>query len=618
MTDLQTQHIDANSVSIDTHPPAKNKYKYSRKHHYPIYLYLLLVLWFLLPSVLVLYVLATSEKQTVSTSVQHSPNQTQPASAALATTTVAPPLPKLPSIAAKPKGIDLLAETNRKSRSRTASDSPFECDAPIESSGTIDTLVFSKLSELKIQPAKLCSDEAFLRRVYVDVIGTLPTMDEAAEFLDDEDPNKRNNLIDELLERDEYADYWAMKWCDVLRVKAEFPINLWPQASQAYHHWIHNIVKKNVPYDAFARELLTASGSNFRTPQVNFYRATQNTEPQSLAQIVALTFMGERADKWPAERLQAMSVFFSQVGYKPTGEWKEEIIYFDRRQAATTGQNSQLQATFPNGVVVEIPVGEDPRAVFADWLVSTKNPWFARVGVNRLWHWLLGRGIVEPPDDVRVDNPPSNKELLNGLAEKFVGCSYDIKHMIRLILRSNAYQLSCIPQSEDSRTAEYFAYYSPRRLDAEVMIDAICQITGTTETYMSITPEPFTFLPDGTRAISIPDGSITSSFLEMFGRPARDTGMVSERNNRLTAGQALHLLNSNHLRGKLKQGFGMKQILSRAISSTDAAERLYLAILSRRPTEKELQIADSVCRSDEGQQDLAWALINSDEFLFRH
>jgi hypothetical protein len=204
------------------------------------------------------------------------------------------------------------------------------------------------------------------------------------------------------------------------------------------------------------------------------------------------------------------------------------------------------------------------------------------------------------------------------LAQELINTSYDVKRLIRLILNSNAYQLACIPQSQDSRAAEYFAHYSPRRLDAEVLIDAICQITGTTETYMSITPEPFTFLPDGSRAIEVPDGSITSSFLEMFGRPARDTGMVDERNNRLTAGQALHLLNSNHLRGKLRTGQGMKEITGQAINSTDAAERLYLAILSRRPTDHELQIAVNVCHSEEGQRDLAWALINSDEFLFQH
>jgi hypothetical protein len=187
-----------------------------------------------------------------------------------------------------------------------------------------------------------------------------------------------------------------------------------------------------------------------------------------------------------------------------------------------------------------------------------------------------------------------------------------------LIFNSNAYQLSCIPQSEDSRASEYFAYYPPRRLDAEVLIDAICQLTGTTESYSSITPEPFTFLPDGTRAISLPDGSITSSFLEMFGRPPRDTGMVSERNNRLTAGQALHLINSNHILHKLKQGWGMQVLLSGAVNSTETADRLYLAILSRHPTEQELQIADSVCQADDGAIDLAWALINSDEFLFQH
>jgi hypothetical protein len=256
--------------------------------------------------------------------------------------------------------------------------------------------------------------------------------------------------------------------------------------------------------------------------------------------------------------------------------------------------------------------------VFASWLIDNRNPWFARAIANRVWYWLLGRGIVDPPDDVRSDNPPSNSALLNHLANELIANDYDLKHLYRLILNSGAYQLACIPRSEDSRAARHFAFYQPRRLDAEVLIDAICQITGTTETYMSIIPEPFTFLPEHQRAIALPDGSITSSFLELFGRPARDTGMVSERINRLTASQALHLLNSNHIRNKIKQGPGIRDLLTKADDSSDTAELIYMAVLSRRPTRGELITADQLCEYSGGRQDLIWALINSDEFLFRH
>jgi hypothetical protein len=256
--------------------------------------------------------------------------------------------------------------------------------------------------------------------------------------------------------------------------------------------------------------------------------------------------------------------------------------------------------------------------VFATWLIDDKNPWFARAIANRVWYWLLGRGIVDPPDDVRADNPASNLDLLNQLADELIAADYDLRPLYRLILDSNAYQLASIPQTEDERARVHFAYYQPRRHDAEVLIDAICRLTGTTEIYMSIIPEPFTFLPDHQRAIALPDGSITSTFLETFGRPPRDTGMASERNNRLTAGQALHMLNSNHIRNKLKQGPGIKELLSRGSNPTETAEIIYLAILSRRPTERELQNAIQMCGWSGGTRDLIWALINSDEFLFRH
>lgn len=494
---------------------------------------------------------------------------------------------------------------------------PFEGPRAVEPQTRIDELVFERLHELNIAPAKLCSDAVFLRRVYIDVLGTLPTVEESQRFLEVQDPMKRSRLIDEVLDRPEFADYWTMKWCDILRVKAEFPIKLWPNAAQAYHRWIHTSIRNNLPYDDFARELLTSSGSNFRKPQVNFYRAVQTKEPKAIAQAVALTFLGERAEQWPQERLEGMSVFFSQVGFKPTGEWKEEIVFYDPRLTKQKGDKS-LTAVYPDGTTVEIPSGRDPRQIFAAWLVNPDNPWFARVVANRVWYWLLGRGIVDPPDDVRSGNPASNLALLNYLGKELVSTDYDLKHLYRLILNSQTYQLACIPNSKDSQAAENFAHYPVRRLDAEVLIDAICQITGTTENYSSIIPEPYCFLPDGQRAIALPDGSITSSFLEMFGRPPRDTGMESERNNRLNAAQALHLLNSNHLRNKVKQGPALQKLLNGTQNSDTVADLLYLRILSRHPTNDEKDTVCHWCESPNGARDVAWALMNCDEFLFRH
>src|ERR1019366_7332779 len=356
----------------------------------------------------------------------------------------------------------------------------FESAAPLSAQSPIDARVFDRLKRLDIQPANLSSDAVFLRRAYLDVIGTLHTAQEAAQFLADRDPAKRAALIDRLLDRPEFADYWAMKWCDLLRVKAEFPINLWPNAAQAYHHWIRAAIRENQPYDRFVRELLTASGSNFRDAPVNFYRAMQSKEPTTIAQTVALTFMGTRAENWPPERLAAMAGFFSQIGYKETTEWKEEIVYFKPRPVGRadpkgTPPANFPPAAFPDGTPARLAPGRDPREVFADWLIAPKNPWFARNAVNRVWSWLLGRGIIHEPDDIRPDNPPSNPELLAFLEQEFVAARYDLKSIYRLILNSQTYQLSSIPRTERAEAAANFAYYPLRRLDAEVLAHAICE-----------------------------------------------------------------------------------------------------------------------------------------------
>ena len=503
---------------------------------------------------------------------------------------------------------------------------------PAGGSKTIDWLVFGMLKTLDIQPAKQCTDAVFVRRVYLDVIGTLPTAAEARAFILDKSPDKRRVLIDQLLERDEFADYWAMKWSDLLRVKAEFPINLWPNAAKAYHHWIRTSIKTNRPYDQFARELITASGSNFRVPQVNFYRALQSKEPTALAQAVALMFMGTRADKWDKARLDGMATFFSHVGFKYTQEWKEEVVYFDSVKAAKDAAAGKTRTgVFPDGTRLRLSPAKDPREVFADWLITPKNPWFARNAVNRVWYWLVGRGIIHEADDVRPDNPASNPQLLALLARELVASKYDMKHVYRLILNSRTYQLSAVPASMPASkrpAAEAnFAYYPIRRLEAEVLIDALCQITGTTEQYSSLIPEPFTFIPPDCRSIALPDGSITSAFLDMFGRPARDTGLESERNNNPTAAQRLHLLNSSHIRRKIEQSRKLRSLMTYSRKQPGKPIiSLYLAILSRFPTQAELKTikayADSGAKAGvRGSNvfvDVAWALINSSEFQYRH
>jgi hypothetical protein len=266
---------------------------------------------------------------------------------------------------------------------------------------------------------------------------------------------------------------------------------------------------------------------------------------------------------------------------------------------------------------------KDPREIFTVWLVDARNPWFTRNIANRIWSWLLGRGIIQEPDDIRPDNPPGNPELLAYLEQELVSSGYDLKHIYRLILNSKTYQLSSIPQTADANGAANFAFYPLRRLDAEVLIDALDQLTGSTENYSSAIPEPYTFIPQGQRSIALPDGSITSSFLEMFGRPPRDTGLESERNNHITAAQELCLLNSSQIQRKIGESRMIQYQTGSNKTPREIISALYLGILSRFPTGDELRIAENYFQSGgldkrEAAVDIVWALMNSDEFLYRH
>jgi hypothetical protein len=497
---------------------------------------------------------------------------------------------------------------------------PYESASPAGAAGDIDRAVFTQLQQLGIPPAALSSDAVFVRRAFVDVIGTLPTAAEVRTYLQDTRPDKRALLIERLLARPEYADLWATKWSDLLRIKAEFPINLWPNAAQAYHHWVRTAIRDNLPYDQFARELLTASGSNFRVGPANFFRAVQSREPAALARTVALTFMGARAEKWPESELNGMAMCFRYIGYKATGEWKEEIVFFDADKFPASGRAA---AIMPDKAVIQLTADRDPRAVFADWLITPQNPWFARAMANRAWAWLMGRGVVHEPDDLRWDNPPSNPQLLAVLEREFVASHYDVKALFRLILNSQVYQLSSLPPQPSPLAEANFASYGPRRMDAEVLIDALNQITGTTEKYSSPIPEPFTFIPERMRAIALPDGSITSAFLESFGRPSRDTGLETERNIGVTANQRLLLLNSSQVRVKLEQGPKLQALVRTRQRPAETIDTLYLTILSRFPTDEERgSVTSYIAAHSSGQAaalvDVSWALVNSTEFLLRH
>jgi hypothetical protein len=334
-------------------------------------------------------------------------------------------------------------------------------------------------------------------------------------------------------------------------------------------------------------------------PPVNFYRAVQGREPRALASAVALTFMGERTQGWPEARLAGMAGFFSDVGYKSTLEWKEEIVFFDRERRPEAERAAG--GVFPDGTRRQFAPDEDPRQVFADWLIRPDNPWFARAIANRVWSWLLGRGVIHEPDDVRPDNPPANPELLAHLERELVAADWDLRHLFRVILTSRTYQRSAVAADTSALATANFAHYLARPLEAEVLIDAINQITGGTEEYSSAIPEPFTFVPDDRRSIQLADGSIGSAFLTTFGRPSRDAGLESERHRVASAAERLALLNSSHVQRKLETGQTAGRRRQRQarlpgcaghrIGAPDAGgqliDQLWLTILSRLPTPAE-------------------------------
>ena len=500
----------------------------------------------------------------------------------------------------------------------TTVENAYESSATFEPTGDLDVHVLAALRARGIEPAHRCSDGVFLRRVYVDLLGTLPEPTESIEFLQSEAPDRRAQLVESLLEREAFADYWALKWADLLRVKAEFPINLWPNGVQAYYRWIREAVRSNMPLDRLARELLTASGSNFRVAPVNFYRGVQDRSPAGLAAAVALTFMGSRFDAWPKERKDGMAAFFTHVRYKPTAEWKEEIVISDPAPRAA------FSATFPDGTTATIAPTDDPRRVFADWLLQPDNRWFAPSLANRIWSWLFGRGIVHESDDLRDDNPPSNPALLTYLAGELVRGGHDFKHMLRVITASRTYQASPVPRSASPEARILCAHYPVRRLDAEVLIDALCRLDGVGETYVSIVPEPFTYLPNMRHSVRLSDGTITSAFLEMFGRPARDTGLERERDLEPTDGQRLYLLNSSEVQRRIERSGWLRSMLARHRGRNRRVVReIYTTLLARLPTSEEqgraLAYMGGRDRLDrEAAVDLAWALINTKEFLYRH
>jgi hypothetical protein len=489
-----------------------------------------------------------------------------------------------------------------------------------ESINRLDQLVEDGLKKHAIKASDICPDETFCRRLSLDITGRIPSSGEVRQFIKDSDPEKRSKLIDRMIGSENFVDFQVLKWGDLLRCKSEFASNLWPNAVQAYARWMRESIRNNLPYDQFARALLLSSGSNFRSPEVNFYRAFQQRDTKLIAESAGLIFLGMRpASKFSGNKSTGdLSPFFTQLKYKKSDEWKEEIVFINKDIPPVT-----YEVIMPGGEKVLLKDKTDFRISFADWLTDKPNPYFAKVMANRVWFWLMGRGIVNQPDDFGESNPPSNPALLSFLENEFIAHNYDMKYLFRLILNARTYQRSAVPNNSNRLDDQLFSHHLIHRLTAEQLLDAICDITGVNEIYSSRVPEPYTFLPKDTRAVQLEDGTISTPFLEMFGRPSRDISYESDRDNNLTMKQVLHLLNSSQISGKIAGSKKLKQLTDEAPSKGNLIEEIYLLVLNRFPKEQEIATIltfDREIKKDKYQLtfDLVWALINTKEFVFNH
>ncbi len=474
-------------------------------------------------------------------------------------------------------------------------------DFPVQNA--IDAAALKQWKALGVAPSSLCGDDEFIRRASIDINGTLPTAQEVKAFMANADPAKRAKLVDTLLERPEYASYFAIKWADILRNKREGRSDV-QSSTYNFHDWIRESLAKNVPYDQFVRGILAASGSSETAPAVQWYRKLRETS--AFVDDTAQVFLGMRLqcakchhhpfEKWSQHDYYGFAAFFARVGRKADIRAQRngrdaEVVYTLRSGAVAHPKTGEQMA--PKGLgasVVQVAAGDDPRQKLVDWLADAKNPFFARALVNRYWAHFFGRGIVEPPDDMRLTNPPSNPELLDALADKFVKSGYDLKGLIREICNSRVYGLSSLPNETNGKDKQSFARHYPRRMGAEVLLDAIAQVSGV--------PTPFDGLPAGTRAIDLPDESVGSGFLDTFGRPKRETSCECERVTDASLSQSLMMLNSNEVQTKLSSAGGRaEQLAGDPRPDETKVDELFWAALRAEPPRRKSRARRRISRS---------------------
>jgi hypothetical protein len=501
----------------------------------------------------------------------------------------------------------------------------------------VDEHVFANLKQLGIPPSPVCDDVTFLRRVTLDIAGRLPTEEEVTTFRKETNSDKRDQVIDRLLRSPHYADYFASKWTPLLKNRRDATSDI--TANFAFHAWIRDSLLANVSYDQIVRELLAATGTVVENPPVAWYKRVK--DPKEQLEDIAQLFLGVRMqcaqchhhpfERWSQDDYYSLAAFFSQIGRKPTATAGEDLIFHKRGLATAknvkTGQ--MLKPVALGDDVGEIAADEDPRLRLANWMSSKENPFFAKALVNRYWKHFFKRALIEPEDDIRDTNPPTNSELLAALEEHFINSGFDLKELVRVITRSKTYQLSSQPNEHNLADRQNYSRFYPRRLPAEVLLDSIDDLTGASTSFAN--------LPTGTRAIALPDNSYnkSSAFLKVFGRPNSASVCECERVQSSNLAQSLHLINSSEVKSKLAGGNGRAARLAKAKTPTEQKiAELYLVAFSREPRPDELKTAldylNEPLTDANGKpiaastaaatnfQDLIWALMNTKEFLFNH
>jgi hypothetical protein len=484
----------------------------------------------------------------------------------------------------------------------------------------VDELVNAKLQRVRVLPSELASDETFLRRVTIDITGLLPTVEEYTAFVADTDPAKRAKLVDRLLERKEFSEIWALKWANLLMVKSTNTVSY--KSAFLYSNWLTNQISSNVRLDQMVQNLLSASGGTFKTPATNYFQI--ETDTLKTAENVAQVFMGIRTqcaqchnhpfDRWTMDDYYSFAAFFVQIGRKQGEDYRETIVFNSGGGEVKHPVGGRVMPPkFLGGAQPDV-TGKDRREVMVKWLTSPENPFFATSVANRVWAHFFGLGIVEPIDDIRVSNPPSNPELFQELGKRLTSYNYDFKQLVRDICNSQTYQRSSRANDSNEEDLKNFSHSRIRRIPAESLLDCLTQVTEIQEKFQG--------LPLGSRAVQIADGQTSNYFLTSFGRSPRQTACAGEATTEPTLSQALHMINGDTLTRKLGESKRMQKLLDAGKKPAEVVETIYIACLSRKPTAEEMQKLEGVLAAEPNPRsavdDILWAVLNSREYLFNH